>query len=97
VASNALDNSTKDSIGHLLNIQARQFTIAQGQQELLSVEEIRIKPSCWTISCRPLIGLSSKMSGGALFADEVGLGKTIEIGMVLKEMDFRDTRDSFLF
>jgi len=60
VASNALDNSTKDSIGHLLNIQARQFTIAQGQQELLSVEEIKDQIKLLTISCRPLIGLSSK-------------------------------------
>jgi SNF2 family DNA or RNA helicase len=96
VASNALDNSTKDSIGHLLNIQARQFTIAQGQQELLSVEEIKDQIKLLDHQLQAAHRALFQMSGGALFADEVGLGKTIEIGMVLKEMDFRDTRDSFL-
>jgi len=36
------------------------------------------------------------MNGKALLADEVGLGKTIEVGMILKEMRFRDTDDSVL-
>ena len=36
------------------------------------------------------------MDGKALLADEVGLGKTIEVGMILKEMHFRDTDDSVL-
>jgi SNF2 family DNA or RNA helicase len=37
-----------------------------------------------------------EMDGKALLADEVGLGKTIEVGMILKEMHFRDTNDSVL-
>ncbi|WP_459192060.1 DEAD/DEAH box helicase [Halosimplex sp. J119] len=37
-----------------------------------------------------------EMDGKALLADEVGLGKTIEVGMVLKEMHYRETDDSVL-
>ncbi|ELZ46375.1 helicase [Halorubrum californiense DSM 19288] len=37
-----------------------------------------------------------EMDGKALLADEVGLGKTIEVGMILKEMHFRETNDSVL-
>ncbi len=37
-----------------------------------------------------------EMDGTALLADEVGLGKTIEVGMILKEMHYRDTSDSVL-
>ncbi|MEZ3145601.1 DEAD/DEAH box helicase [Halobaculum sp. MBLA0143] len=37
-----------------------------------------------------------QMDGTALLADEVGLGKTIEVGMILKEMHYRATSDSVL-
>jgi SNF2 family DNA or RNA helicase len=96
VISEALDTEPRNSISHLLNIQSRQFEIAQGQQELLSVEEIKDQIKLLDHQLQAAHRALFQMGGGALFADEVGLGKTIEIGMVLKEMDFRDTRDSFL-
>lgn len=37
-----------------------------------------------------------EMDGKALLADEVGLGKTIEAGMILKEMHYRETSKSVL-
>lgn len=37
-----------------------------------------------------------EMDGKALLADEVGLGKTIEVGMILKEMHHRATDNSIL-
>ncbi len=37
-----------------------------------------------------------EMGGKALLADEVGLGKTIEVGMILKEMHYRETSGSVL-
>ena len=104
-ASYAIDDSSvvaaalesdSESTDHLLNVRARQFEIAQGQQELLSVEEIKDQIKLLDHQLQAAHRALFQMGGGALFADEVGLGKTIEIGMVLKEMDFRDTRDSFL-
>ncbi len=96
VAVDALSTDTANVTGHLLNVHAREFEIAQGQQELLSVEEIKDQIKLLDHQLQAAHRALFKMSGGALFADEVGLGKTIEVGMVLKEMDFRDTRDSFL-
>jgi len=96
IATEALDTDTENVISHLLNVQAREFEIAQGQQELLSVEEIKDRIKLLDHQLQAAHRALFQMSGGALFADEVGLGKTIEVGMVLKEMDFRDTRDSFL-
>jgi SNF2 family DNA or RNA helicase len=97
VAVEALDRaSTDDATRHLLNLQARQMSIAQGQQELLSVEEIKDRIKLLDHQLQAAHRALFQMSGGALFADEVGLGKTIEVGMVLKEMDFRESRDDIL-
>ena len=97
VAAEALDRvSTDDATRHLLNLQARQMSIAQGEQELLSVKEIEDRIKLLDHQLQAAHRALFQMSGGALFADEVGLGKTIEIGMVLKEMDFRDSRDDIL-
>ena len=81
---------------HLLNVQSRQFSVAQGQQELLAVEEIKDRIQLLEHQLNAAHRALFQMDSGALFADEVGLGKTIEVGMVLKEMDFRDTHQTFL-
>lgn len=96
VSSALQTTETDDAVTHLLNVAARQFAIAQGQQELLSVEEIKDRIKLLDHQLHAAHRSLFQMGGGALFADEVGLGKTIEVGMILKEMDFRDSRDSFL-
>lgn len=90
------ENKVSEVSQHLLNVQSHRFAIAQGQQELLSVEEIKDRIKLLDHQLNAAHRALFQMGSGALFADEVGLGKTIETGMVLKEMDFRDSRDSFL-
>lgn len=85
-----------DEGGHLNNLRAQQFSVAQGQQELLAVEEIKDRIQLLEHQLNAAHKALFKCGEGALFADEVGLGKTIEVGMVLKEMDFRGTHQSFL-
>lgn len=81
---------------HLENVQSHLFSVAQGQQELLAVEEIKDRVKLLDHQLNAAHRALFQMGGGALFADEVGLGKTIEVGMVIKENDFRETHDSFL-
>lgn len=85
-----------DLAGHLLNVEANRLSIAQSQQELQSVEEIADKVQLLDHQLDAAHRALFQMDGKALFADEVGLGKTIEVGMVLKEMVFRDAHDTFL-
>jgi len=82
--------------GHLLNIEANRLSIAQSQQELQSLEEIADQVQLLEHQLDAAHRALFQMNGKALFADEVGLGKTIEVGMVLKEMVFRDAHDKFL-
>lgn len=85
-----------DLTGHLLNIEANRLSIAQSQQELQSIEEISDKVQLLEHQLNAAHRALFQMDGKALFADEVGLGKTIEVGMVLKEMVFREAHDTFL-
>ncbi|ERG95227.1 DEAD/DEAH box helicase [Haloquadratum walsbyi] len=81
---------------HLLNIEANRLSIAQSQQELQSLQEITDQVQLLEHQLDAAHRALFQMNGKALFADEVGLGKTIEVGMVLKEMVFREAHDTFL-
>ena len=91
-----LEQSFAQRSRHLLNIESSRMSVAQSHQELKAVEQIQDRVKLLDHQLDAAHTALFKMNGGALFADEVGLGKTIEVGMVLKEMDFRNTHDSFL-
>ena len=93
-----------DSIGdsadgkdHLQSIQAARLQAGQPDSELQSLKQldensVKLLEHQVDAAYRALF----EMDGKALLADEVGLGKTIEVGMILKEMHFRETSDSVL-
>jgi len=70
--------------------------VSQREQDLLAVEEIKDRVKLLDHQLAAAHRAITNTGKGTLFADEVGLGKTIEIGMVLKEMDLRDTHESIL-
>jgi SNF2 family DNA or RNA helicase len=90
------DQTNTGSDKHFLAIESARMSVAHAHQELKAVEHIQDRVKLLDHQLDAAHSALFRMNGGALFADEVGLGKTIEIGMVLKEMDFRNTHDSFL-
>lgn len=93
----AVSTPTESNLSeHLLNIEANRLSIAQSQQELQSIEELAGQVQLLEHQLDAAHRALFQMDGKALFADEVGLGKTIEVGMVLKEMVFRDAHETFL-
>jgi SNF2 family DNA or RNA helicase len=57
--------------------------------QLLSLGQIPIEPRPYQIDSA--VSILESMRGSGILADEVGLGKTIEAGIVLKEMILRNT------
>ncbi len=88
---------SEDDKEHLLTIQALRLRAGQPDNEMRSLREleeesVKMLEHQVDAAYRALF----EMDGKALLADEVGLGKTIEVGMILKEMHYRDTDDSVL-
>ncbi|PHQ40431.1 helicase [Halorubrum persicum] len=82
---------------HLQTVQAVRLQAGQPDSELRSLKQldedaVKLLEHQVDAAYRALF----EMDGKALLADEVGLGKTIEVGMILKEMHFRETDDSVL-
>jgi len=82
---------------HLLTVQANRLQAGQPDTELRSLshldeENVKLLEHQVDAAHRALF----EMNGKALLADEVGLGKTIEVGMILKEMHYRGTDDAVL-
>ena len=98
-ATGLLDAISEDSTNgeHLHTLQAVRLRAGRSDSELRSLkqldeESVKLLEHQVDAAYRALF----EMDGKALLADEVGLGKTIEVGMVLKEMHFRETDDSVL-
>jgi SNF2 family DNA or RNA helicase len=81
---------------HIQGVQAYRFATTQSKQDLLAIEELEDTVKLLDHQLSAAHRAITSTGRGTLFADEVGLGKTIEIGMVLKEMEIRNTHGSIL-
>jgi len=98
-AENLFESSSENETDsdHLPSIQAVRLKAGRPDSELRSLKQldensVKLLEHQVDAAYRALF----EMDGKALLADEVGLGKTIEVGMILKEMHFRQTDDSVL-
>ena len=92
----SIDNASTGE-DHIQTVQAVRLQAGQPDSELRSLKQldedsVKLLEHQVDAAYRALF----EMDGQALLADEVGLGKTIEVGMILKEMHFRETDDSVL-
>src|SRR5574337_435553 len=72
----------------LLNGQAHRLSLVQGFDRLLSWSSLR-GVRRYEHQERTAVRVLREMRGRALLADEVGLGKTVEAGIILKEYAIR--------
>jgi len=91
------DTDISTIANHLLTVQANRLQAGQPDSELRSLshldeENVKLLEHQVDAAHRALF----EMDGKALLADEVGLGKTIEVGMILKEMHYRGTDNAVL-
>jgi len=73
---------------YALRLQAESLSLNRGFERLISVDQIRgiHRYQYQILACLKVL---REMKGRALLADEVGLGKTIEAGLILKEYILR--------
>ena len=86
----------ESAASHLLGIEAARLETAQTDEGLRSIRQVEERITLLEHQLNAAHQALFGMDGGALFADEVGLGKTIEVGIVLKEMAVRGTHQSVL-
>lgn len=76
-----------DAEGYLMRLRDERLRLVQGFEELASLEHINLEHYDYQLDATRSV--LSRMRGRALLADEVGLGKTIEAGLVMKELVVR--------
>ena len=92
----ALDRPPEsDGGGYLLRERLAHLGLAQGFDELLCLPHLRGIETFW-YQVETVRKVLKQFHGRVLLADEVGLGKTIEAGMVLKEYLLRGMAENVL-
>jgi len=77
-----------DARRFVLRLEAEHLSLSKGFERLLCLESVR-DIERYTYQIRACLKVLREMRGRALLADEVGLGKTIEAAVVLKEYVLR--------
>src|SRR5438045_2412269 len=72
-----------DGEAYQLRLQAEQLGLLAGFDSLICLENLAFQPFDHQISAAKMA--LRRMRGRALLCDEVGLGKTIEAGLIIKE------------
>jgi superfamily II DNA or RNA helicase len=78
-----------------LRSRALQLQIAHEQGQLLSISNSLVRLEAYQLDA--VNWVMQKLRQRALIADDVGLGKTIEAGLILKELAARNRADRVLF
>jgi superfamily II DNA or RNA helicase len=78
-----------------LRMEALNLTLAHEQGQLLSISNSLVRLEPYQLACVNQVMQSLRQR--ALIADDVGLGKTIEAGLILTELQARNRADSVLF
>ncbi|WP_459988021.1 DEAD/DEAH box helicase, partial [Natrinema sp. JCM 9743] len=89
------DHDTVSAEWFDLRSQALQLKMAHEQGQLLSVSNSLVRLEPYQLAA--VNWVMQKLRQRALIADDVGLGKTIEAGLILKELTARNRADRVLF
>jgi SNF2 family DNA or RNA helicase len=79
-----------------LNLEAINFKQSDRIDRLISVNALRAKIIPYNFQMQLALKVINEMNANAILADEVGLGKTIEAGLILKELLLREEINSVL-
>ncbi|MDR1992331.1 MAG: DEAD/DEAH box helicase [Nitrososphaerota archaeon] len=79
-----------------LSIEASQLKQTDKINHLLSIDAIRTKLIPYNFQLHTALQVINEMNSNAILADEVGLGKTIEAGLIMKELLLREEVNSVL-
>jgi SNF2 family DNA or RNA helicase len=79
-----------------LNLEALQIKNTGKIDRLIALDAIRTKLTPYNFQMNTALQVINEMNANAILADEVGLGKTIEAGLIMKELLLRGEINSIL-
>lgn len=91
-----MENNFSSYNAFKLNLMARQFKLTRSFDKLIALDLIRTKIDAHPYQMEVAKTVLQDMNSNAILGDEVGLGKTIEAGIIMKELLVRGLIKSVL-